>query len=116
MEWYEPNSFKTDVIEISEDFQPKKQEARVQTSESKPKYYKSIPILTTKKKINAKNYLTGEISCSIYNKIDGNKSINEISQELKVTQEQVYDIISTPYELQAIIMKKRLSINKPYFI
>ena len=88
----EPNSFKTDVIEISEDFQTKKQEAGDQTRESKPKYYKCIPILTTKKKINPKNYLTGEISCSIYDQIDNNKTINEISQELKVPQHQVYNL------------------------
>ena len=41
--------------------------------------------------------------------------IKHLAVEHVVTQEQVYDIISTPYELQAIIMKKRFNAREQEF-
>ena len=60
--------------------------------ESIPEYFNYIPIFTTSKKINPKYYLTGETSCKVYEQIDGKKSINQISDQLKVGQNQVYNV------------------------
>ena len=63
-----------------------------ETVESIPEYFNYIPIFTTSKKINPKYYLTGETSCRVYEQIDGKKSINQISDQLKVGQNQVYNV------------------------
>ena len=60
--------------------------------ESLPEYYDFVPVFTTEKKINPKHYLTGEISCKIYENIDGKKNINQITKELNVEQLKVYRI------------------------
>ncbi|MFW9880725.1 MAG: hypothetical protein ACFFG0_47270 [Candidatus Thorarchaeota archaeon] len=60
--------------------------------ESTPEYYDLIPIFTTAKKINPKHYLTGEISCKVYENIDGKKNINQITKELKIEQNKIYNI------------------------
>jgi hypothetical protein len=57
-----------------------------------PEYYSYIPIFTTTKKINPKYYLTGDTSCDVYNEIDGKKSITQISNQLNIQQNQVYNI------------------------
>ncbi len=60
--------------------------------ESIPEYFNYIPIFTSSKKVNPKYYLTGEISCRVYEQIDGKKSINQISNQLMVKEIQVYNI------------------------
>ncbi len=60
--------------------------------DSTPEYYNYIPIFTTSKRINPKYYLTGKTSCKVYEQIDGKKSINQISDQLNVNQNQVYSI------------------------
>jgi hypothetical protein len=85
-------SFKKEIIDIDEDFKPKKEKKELQVEDAQPRYFKFIPILKTKVRINPKNFLTGEMSCLIYNQIDSIKSINEISHNLEITQDQVYNI------------------------
>ena len=63
-----------------------------ETEDSQPEYFNFIPIFTTSKKINPKYYLTGDISCNVYEQIDGKKSIDQISNQLKVNQNQVYNV------------------------
>ncbi|MFX1346837.1 MAG: hypothetical protein ACFFBC_02650 [Promethearchaeota archaeon] len=60
--------------------------------ENLPEYYDFVPIFTTEKKINPKHYLTGEISCKVYENIDGIKNINQITKEINVEQNRVYRI------------------------
>ncbi|MBY8985889.1 MAG: hypothetical protein KGD65_12520 [Candidatus Lokiarchaeota archaeon] len=79
-------SFETDdKIELEEEFESKNPD---------PEYYDFIPsfIGPTSKSINPKNYLTGDISYKIYEKIDGMKSINQITHELSMEQNKVYNI------------------------
>ncbi|MFX1374530.1 MAG: hypothetical protein ACFFA0_01850 [Promethearchaeota archaeon] len=61
-------------------------------SDPNPEYYSFIPTFTTAKKINPRHYLTGDISCKVYDRIDGKKSINQITEELNVEQNKVYNI------------------------
>ena len=63
-----------------------------ETDDSIPEYFNYIPIFISSKKINPKYYLTGETSCKVYEQIDGKKSINQISDQLKVGQTQVYNV------------------------
>lgn len=60
--------------------------------ETTPEYYEYIPTITTSQKINPKHYLTGEISCKIYEKIDGKKNITQITEELQTNPNKVYSI------------------------
>ncbi|MFX0144618.1 MAG: hypothetical protein ACFE9C_11115 [Candidatus Hodarchaeota archaeon] len=60
--------------------------------ESLPEYYNYVPMFTTSKKINPKYYLTGEKSFKVYEQIDGKKSIIQISNQLNIQQNQVYNI------------------------
>ena len=57
-----------------------------------PMYCSQIPYYAYSQKINPKHYLTGELSQNVYNKIDGIKSISEISEMLEVKHEQVYNV------------------------
>ncbi|MFX0027631.1 MAG: hypothetical protein ACFE8B_00355 [Candidatus Hermodarchaeota archaeon] len=69
-----------------------KLESDLETVDPNPDYYNFIPIFTTAKKINPKHYLTGEVSCKIYENIDGKKTINQITKELNVEHNRVYNI------------------------
>jgi hypothetical protein len=60
--------------------------------ETNPEYYDYIPIFTTSKKINPKHYLTGDVSCIVYENIDGVKTINQITEEINVEQNKVYNV------------------------
>ncbi|MFX0082038.1 MAG: hypothetical protein ACFE94_09820 [Candidatus Hodarchaeota archaeon] len=60
--------------------------------ESNPEYYDFVPVFTTTKKINPKHYLTGKISCKVYENIDGKKNINQITKELNIEQKRVYNV------------------------
>lgn len=60
--------------------------------ESVPDYFNYIPILTTSKKINPKHYLSGDFSCKVYETIDGNKNITQITEEVNAEQKKVYNI------------------------
>ncbi|MFX0038692.1 MAG: hypothetical protein ACFFCY_09875 [Promethearchaeota archaeon] len=69
-----------------------KQKTESEIVESTPEYFNYIPIFTTTKKINPKYYLTGEKSFKVYEQIDGKKSIIQISNQLNIQQNQVYNI------------------------
>ena len=71
---------------------PVKLESDLEGIKAKPDYYEFIPIFTSTKKINPKHYLTGEVSCRIYDNIDGKKTINQITKELNVEHNKVYNI------------------------
>jgi hypothetical protein len=65
----------------------------VEYIEEMPEYYEYIPISTKNVAIGQmKNYLTGDTSYKVYNKIDGNKNINQITKELSLEQIKVYNI------------------------
>jgi len=51
-----------------------------------------VPCFKVAKKINPRHYLSGEASYKVFNQIDGKKSINQISSELKLNPEGVYNI------------------------
>jgi len=57
-----------------------------------PDYYNFIPSLKISKKINPKNYLTGDSSLKVFNQINGEQSIDQIAHELKMEQDRVYAI------------------------
>jgi hypothetical protein len=57
-----------------------------------PSYCTQIPNFATSSKINPKHYLTGNTSHRVFNQIDGAKSIGDISTDLNVNHEQVYNI------------------------
>lgn len=71
---------------------PVKLESDLEGIESNPDYFEYIPIFTSTKKINPKHYLTGDVSCKIYDNIDGKKTINQITEELKVEHNKVFNI------------------------
>ncbi|MHA2281782.1 MAG: hypothetical protein ACXAC5_13140 [Promethearchaeota archaeon] len=61
--------------------------------EEMPEYYEYIPISTKSVAIGVmRNYLTGDISYRVYDKIDGKKTINQITKELSMEQIKVYNI------------------------
>jgi hypothetical protein len=66
--------------------------SKSETIDSIPEYFNYVPIFTTSKKINPKYYLTGDTPCKVYDLIDGKKSINQISDQLCINQNQVYNI------------------------
>jgi hypothetical protein len=57
-----------------------------------PEYYSYIPAFTSNfsNTINPHNYLSGEISCKVYEQIDGVKSINQIATDLNLNHNQVF--------------------------
>ena len=67
-------------------------ENNLEIVETLPEYYDFVPIFTSTKKINPKHYLTGEISCKVYRNIDGKKNIDQITKELNVEQNKVYNV------------------------
>ncbi len=77
------NSF---VEDEGKSLEPKKEIKNV------PEFYEYIPIFTTSKKINPKYYLTGATPCKVYEKINGQKSIDEIANNLNLNQNQVYNV------------------------
>ena len=79
-------SFETDdSLKLRED---------IESNNPDPEYYNFVPYFvgTTSNIINPKNYLTGDISYKVYEKIDGTKSINQITKELSIEQTKVYNI------------------------
>ncbi|MHA2180198.1 MAG: hypothetical protein ACXAAH_02110 [Promethearchaeota archaeon] len=69
-----------------------KLQEEVEHIEEMPEYFEYIPSFTASKIINPKNYLTGDTSYKVYDKIDGQKNINQISSFLKMEQIRVYNI------------------------
>ena len=77
-------------IDDDDDVQVKEE---IEYIEEIPEFYKYIPTSTTNLTIGVmKNYLTGDISYRVYDKIDGTKSVNEIGKNLQMDQIKVYNI------------------------
>ena len=57
-----------------------------------PGYYNYVPYSKTAKQINPRYYLSGESSYKVFQEIDGLKSINQIAENLKLDQLQVYNV------------------------
>ncbi|KKK43445.1 hypothetical protein LCGC14_0404630 [marine sediment metagenome] len=66
--------------------------AETEVLNNKPKYFDYVPIFTSSEVIDPKLYLTGEISCQVFEKIDGEKNIAQITKELDLNQNKVYNI------------------------
>jgi len=77
---------------IEDDLKPLEPKKEIKNVQENPEYYDYIPNFTTTKKINPKYYLTGETSFMVYELIDGRKSVNQISEELSLDQNQVYNV------------------------
>ena len=70
-----------------------------------PDFYIYIPTIMTSKKVNPKYYLTGDTSCKVYEFIDGNKNINQIAEELNLSQKKVYNLCKSLCKIQLISFK-----------
>ncbi|TFF88305.1 MAG: hypothetical protein EU548_09040 [Promethearchaeota archaeon] len=57
-----------------------------------PDYCRKVPRFSCTKKINPKYYLTGDTSINVFHRINGKRSIAQITQELEMQHEQVYNI------------------------
>ncbi|MEJ2294821.1 MAG: hypothetical protein P8Y23_08625 [Candidatus Lokiarchaeota archaeon] len=57
-----------------------------------PEYCRKIPKFSSSKKINPKYYLTGDTSINVFYRINGRRSIGQITQDLELQHEQVYNI------------------------
>ena len=57
-----------------------------------PGYYYYIPFSKTVKQINPRYYLSGESSHKVFQQIDGLKTINQIAENLRLNQLQVYNV------------------------
>ncbi len=77
---------------VDYDIKPLELKDETVSAEEDPEFYEYVPNFTTSKKINPKYYLTGETSIVIYEKINGKKTVNQISIELNVDQNQVYNV------------------------
>ena len=67
-------------------------EIREIKSDKIPDYYNFIPTPKISKKIDLSKYLTGDKPLEVFNQINGEKSIEQIANELKLNQERVYAI------------------------
>lgn len=72
------------------------------SSSTNPTY---IPVLKISKNINPNNYLTGLKSKKIFQKINGRKTIKQIAQELRFSEEYVYNICKNFIKLGFISLK-----------
>ncbi|MHA1914085.1 MAG: hypothetical protein ACW986_13580 [Promethearchaeota archaeon] len=93
----EENAYDNQVLDWIKSFETNKddisrQENYDDAEELVPDYFNFIPIFTTSKKINPKHYLTGDISCKVYETIDGQKNITQITEEVDAEQKKVYNI------------------------
>ncbi|MGQ4875876.1 MAG: hypothetical protein ACP6IY_17565 [Promethearchaeia archaeon] len=58
----------------------------------KPEFFDLIPIPKIKGKINPKYYISGKKSLQILSCVDGSKTIEEISKELKIAPEEIFKV------------------------
>lgn len=84
--------FMNSFVDDDDDVKPLEPKKEIKNVEESPEYHEYIPIFTTSRKINPKYYLTGDTSCKVYEKINGKKSVNQISIELNLNQNQVYGV------------------------
>jgi hypothetical protein len=77
---------------VDDDIKPLEVKKEVEIAREIPEFYEYIPNFTSSKKVNPKYYLTGESSCKVYEKINGQRSINQIANHLNLNQNQVYSV------------------------
>lgn len=85
--------FKDKVIELFNNVKDKinENEQPSQKIENKlPSYSSEVPSLTLSKKINPKHFLTGEISCKVFERIDGKKNLEDLADELKFPIDKIH--------------------------
>ena len=70
-----------------------------------PEYCRKIPRFSSSKKINPKYYLTGDTSINVFYRINGRRSIGQITQELELQHEQVYNICKNLVKLGFINLR-----------
>ena len=73
-------------------------------SESIPGYCIQIPKSVSSLNINPKHYLSGESSYKVFNRINGESTIEKISKELKISHVQVYNICKNLIKLGFITL------------
>ena len=77
---------------INEETSLKALKGQIEIPNDLPLYCSQIPAFTTTKKVNPKFFLTGETSHKVFYKINGKRSIQEITKELNLNHEKVYNI------------------------
>ncbi|MBY9003403.1 MAG: hypothetical protein KGD73_05480 [Candidatus Lokiarchaeota archaeon] len=69
-----------------------------------PGYCIQVPKSVSSLNINPKHYLTGEVSYKVFNRINGESSIESISEELNISHKQVYNICKNLIKLGFITL------------
>jgi predicted transcriptional regulator len=77
----------------------------VNMDKEKPKYTNNIPSLKISKNIDPKHYLTGRDSVSIFNEIDGKKTIEEIARSVNLPIQNVYNTCKNLIKLGFVSFK-----------
>ncbi len=80
--------FKNVEEKLNEEYPVKKKDL----SNEIPEYFNFIPKLKISRKINPGLYLTGKISMEIFEQIDNNKTITQISKNINTNEDNVYNI------------------------
>ena len=84
--------FKAVEDKINEESNFKTLTQNISKADILPEYCRKIPKFSCAKKINPKYYLTGDTSINVFYRINGRRSIGQITQELELQHEQVYNI------------------------
>ncbi|MFW9950198.1 MAG: hypothetical protein ACFFKA_08745 [Candidatus Thorarchaeota archaeon] len=84
--------FKCVEEKINEETSLKALKSQLKVSDDLPSYCNQIPSFIILKKVNPKNFLTGESAHRVFYKIDGKKTIRNITEDLNLPHEQVYNI------------------------
>ncbi|MFX0056939.1 MAG: hypothetical protein ACFE85_10350 [Candidatus Hodarchaeota archaeon] len=66
--------------------------SEIKKNDNLPDYCYQIPRFTSSMKVNPKHYLTGDSSFNVFHQINGKKTIEEITRNLNLEHEQVYNI------------------------
>jgi len=82
----------------------RKTNAELVVSNKNPEYYDFTPQISCSIQINPKHYLTGDLSHKVFNKINGESTIVQISKELNVECSQVYNICKNLIKLGFITL------------
>jgi hypothetical protein len=97
--------FKAVEDKINEESDYKVLKRSVNQDNNFPDYCRKIPRFSSPKKINPKYYLTGDTSINVFYRINGRRSIGQITQELELNHEQVYNICKNLVKLGFINLK-----------
>jgi hypothetical protein len=84
--------FKCVEEKINEETSLKALKSQLKVPDDLPSYCNQIPTFIILKKVNPRNFLTGEVAHKVFYNIDGKKTIKNITDDLNLTHEQVYNI------------------------